>query len=121
MEKSGRASTTPATIAREEHAGGVSVLYVEGRLRWPVSPELRRQVEALLGRGERRILLDLTNLEAIDAAGVGELVELRGLADAANGELWIDNPDRKARTLLDRAGLLELLSLDGPFGFEKCS
>ena len=75
----------------------------------------------LANAGVPTILLDLTTLEAIDAAGVGELLKLRGLADAANGELWIDNPDRKARTLLDLAGLFELLSLDAPFEFERCS
>ena len=121
MENSTRPPAAPATVAREEQAGGVSVVYLVGPLRWPVSPELRRRVEALIARGERTILLDLAGVEAIDAAGVGELVQLHTLVASADGELWIDNPGPKARALLERAGLLELLSLDWPFGFEKCS
>jgi anti-anti-sigma factor len=121
MWQRARASTIPTTVAREESAGGVAVLYLRGRLRWPVSPELRQRVEVLLARGERAILLDLANVTAIDAAGVGELVQLYGLADATDGALWIDNANDTVSTLLERAGLLELLSLDSVFACEKCS
>jgi anti-anti-sigma factor len=93
-----------------EGTGGVSVLQPRGPLRAPVRPELRRQVEELLARGRRSILLDLATLTELDAAGVGELVRLYGMANAAQGELWIENAPRGIRTLLDRAGLLDILS-----------
>ena len=57
-----------------EHGTQVSVLEVEGTLRAPMNRELGHRVEALLCRGERRVVLDLVRLTDIDAAGVGELV-----------------------------------------------
>jgi anti-anti-sigma factor len=121
MGKGERRTTLKATVVREEHAGGVSVLLLAGALRWPVSPDLRQHVEALLGRGERTILVDLSGVTAIDAAGVGELVRLRAMAEIANGELWIENAGATTRTLLERACLFELLCLDAMFQHEQCS
>ena len=109
------------TVVRAESVGGVGLLHVAGRLHWPVGPELRKSVAALLERGERTILVDLRNVTGIDAAGVGELVRLHVVTEAAGGELWIDNADAKARRLFERAGLLALLSLDSLFEYERCS
>jgi anti-anti-sigma factor len=119
--KTADASTEPAPRVREESAGGVSVLHLSGRLRWPVSPELRQRVAALLARDERTILVDLANVTAIDAAGVGELVRVHALAVARDGELWIDNAARQPRRLLALAGLLGRLSVDPLFEHEQCS
>jgi anti-anti-sigma factor len=121
MGKGEQRTTRKATVVREEHAGGVSVLYLAGALRWPVSPELRQHVEALLGRGQRTILVDLAGLTAIDAAGVGELVRVHAMAEIVNGELWIENASATTRTLLERACLFELLGLDAMFQHEQCS
>jgi anti-anti-sigma factor len=121
MNKGEQRSKLTATVAREEHAGGVSVLHLVGALRWSLSPALRQRVEALLGRGERTILVDLTGVTAIDAAGVGELVRVRAMADLVNGELWIENASATTRALLERARLFERLGLDAMFQHEKCS
>jgi anti-anti-sigma factor len=121
MGKSMSGSAIPITIAREERAGGVAILYLEGFLGSPLRPELRRQVESLLRCGERRILLDLAEVTAIDAAGVGLLVQLYCLADAADAELWIENASKRTRTFLELIGLFELLSPDPLFEYEKCS
>jgi anti-anti-sigma regulatory factor len=61
-----------------------SILEVEGTLRTPLSAELRQRVQARLDRGDRRILLDLSGLSDIDAAGVGELVRAFKTMSEAN-------------------------------------
>src|SRR5262245_30053992 len=104
------ASSTHARVAREERVGGVSVLYLEGPLHWPVAPALPERVEALVASGERAIFLDLARVTGVDAAGIGALVELRARAEAAHGELWVQNAGRVACTLLELAGLIDLLS-----------
>jgi anti-anti-sigma factor len=122
MELVTSGSATAMAVGREERAAaGLSVLYLEGDLRAPVSPDLRRGVEALLLRGRRCILLDLANVTDLDAAGLGELVRVHTLAGTARGELWIRNTTQKIRKLLDLAGLFGILSEPSPFAYEKCS
>jgi anti-sigma B factor antagonist len=116
-----RGSATAIAVGREEWAGGLSVLHLEGALRAPVSRDLRRRVEALLAHGRRCILLDLANVTDLDAAGLGELVRVYTLAAAPKGELWIRNSTGRIRKLLDLAGLFEILSVPSPFAYERCS
>jgi anti-anti-sigma factor len=86
------------------------VVHVEGPLRTPVSRVLRHDVSTLLLRGERRIILDLSAVSRIDAAGVGELIRTFNMTTAANGGLRIVNATGRVRELLDRAQLFGLLS-----------
>ena len=87
-----------------------SILEVEGTLRVPVNSELSQRIRALLSCGERRILLDLSRLSDIDAAGVGELVRAFNTTSAAGGVLQIAHASRRVRQLLDIAGVLKLLT-----------
>jgi anti-anti-sigma factor len=86
------------------------VVYVDGPLRAPLTPELRRSVEALLRRGDTLIVVDLARVSRIDAAGIGELVGLYNKAAAANGLLQIAHPTPWVRDVLGLVGLLEILS-----------
>jgi anti-anti-sigma factor len=87
-----------------------SILPVEGSLRAPVSAKLRRRVEALVGRGERQVVLDLADLSDIDAAGVGELMSAFSAMKAAGGELEIAHASRHVRKVLQVTGVLGLLN-----------
>jgi anti-anti-sigma factor len=87
-----------------------SILEVEGTLRAPLSSELSQRVQALLRHGECRILLDLSELSAIDAAGVGELVHAFNTTNAAGGALRIAYAGRRVLHLLDIAGVLRFLT-----------
>jgi anti-sigma B factor antagonist len=113
-------STLRARVGREEWAGSLSVLHVQGALRAPVRADLRRRVRGLLARGRRRILLDLAKVTDLDAAGVGEIVRIYTLANAAQGDLWIENAAGRTRRLLDHAGLFDLLSMR-LLAYERCS
>jgi anti-anti-sigma factor len=106
---------------REHSRPAVSVVRVEGSLVAPVKREVGQPVEALLADGRRSIVVDLAGVTAVDAAGVGELVQAYTLAAAGNAELWIENATGRVRTLLELAGLLEILTADADLTFEKCS
>jgi anti-anti-sigma factor len=88
-----------------------SVLELEGTLRAPLNGELRQEVELLLGRNERRILVNLARLSAIDAAGVGALVDAYVIASGNGGVLRVCDANGRVRQLLDVAGVLDFLSV----------
>ena len=86
------------------------IVRVEGPLRVPVSRALRREVRALLQRGERAIVVDLAKVSRIDAAGVGELIRAFNMTAAVDGALRIANASAWVRQILELIGLFELLS-----------
>jgi anti-anti-sigma factor len=83
-------------------------LYLDGQIH--ASGELRHQVLVRLRRGERVIVLDLSGVSTIDAAGVGQLVRAYNVTNAANAMLRIVNVPRRVREVLERAGLFGLLT-----------
>jgi anti-anti-sigma factor len=91
-------------LSREE-----TVLHIRGALRAPTSNHLLRRVESLLDRGERCIVLSLADVPDLDAAGVGALVGARNLAEAAGGQLRVQDAAGRTRVLLARTGLLGIL------------
>jgi anti-anti-sigma factor len=94
-------------IINQQLLCGASVLYLQGPLRVPVGSELRRNVKALLRRGGRRILLDLSRVPALDAGGLGALIEVYTMTVAAQGVLRIVDTTPRVREILDRSGLLD--------------
>ena len=64
---------------------GVRTVRIEGPLRMPASRSLRHDVHALLRRGERLIVLDLSGVSRIDAGGVGELIRTFNMTAAMSG------------------------------------
>jgi len=105
-----RGPVTGITVGRAHFQDGWWVLSLRGSLTTPVGPELGEQVEALLRRGARRVLLDLARVAGIDAAGMGELTRVYGLAAAVDGVLQVAGARRKVRWLLELAGLYGLLT-----------
>ena len=89
---------------------GTGILSLYGPFRAPVTRELRHRILAQLRRGERVIILDLSRVSSIDAAGVGQLVRAYNVTVASRGTLRIVHPTRWVRELLERAGLFRLLS-----------
>jgi anti-anti-sigma factor len=98
------------TVIQGPCSGRDCVLYLRGALQTPVNGELEQHVRALLGRGARVIILDLTLMSRIDAAGVGDLVRAYNMVIATNGVLWVVHPTGWVRQILDRVGLLDILS-----------
>ena len=104
-----RSDNTLMTIHHSQCAN-VSIVRLDGALRAPVSNEFSRRVKTLLDRGERRIVVDLSRVVAVDAAGVGELVRAFNATCAAGGVLRITRANRQVRRILRVAGVLPLLS-----------
>jgi anti-anti-sigma factor len=105
----GRARGT-AISGPEPCSEHVSVVSIEGRLRVPVDRQLRHRIQALLRRGERCLVLDLAGVSRIDAAGIGELVRVYNMTTAAHGILRIVHPTDWVQLILERVGLLKILT-----------
>jgi anti-anti-sigma factor len=103
-------SSGSLTVIRGPCTRGPCVLYLEGVLRAPLDGMVRRHVRALLDRGERIVVLDLTGVCRIDAEGIGELVETYNLTLEADGVLQIVHATRWVRQMLGLVGLFAILS-----------
>ena len=98
-----------------DNVGGrdTGIISLYGPFHAPVTHELRHRILTQLRRGERVIILDLSRVSSIDAAGVGQLVRAYNVTVASRGTLRIVHTTRWVRELLERAGLFRLLSLHG--------
>ena len=88
------------------------IVRVDGALRTPLNRMLRHRVRALLRRGERRIVLDLSAVSRIDAAGVGELIRAFNMTAAVSGTLRVVNATAWVRQMLERARLFDVLTAE---------
>jgi anti-sigma B factor antagonist len=99
-----------AVLDRPASAATVRVI---GQLRAPGTGALGRVVASLLQDGERHILLDLAALTDLDAAGIGELVEVSKMTTSAGGTLQVSHARPSVRRLLGGVGLLAILEGSG--------
>ena len=91
-------------------------LYCAGRIVLGVESETLRCMAA--SRPERNLVVDLQQVQAIDAAGLGLLVELHCQALKNSGDLTIANPSPCVRRLMALTNLESVLQLDEGREFE---
>ena len=84
------------------------------RLARPYRPtltaELRHRVHAQLRGGEREILVDVSRLSNIDAAGIGQLVRVYNVTKAVKAEFRLANATARVREVLQRVGLFDAMN-----------
>ena len=118
-------ATTKAIVdeihATSERDAQSATLRVDGTLQTPVDDLLRSRVESLLHGGVRRVLLDLSGVSSIDAAGVGELMQIFTIVAAAGGVLQIERMSPHVRRVLDVTGVLDLVDVEYPGARSTCS
>ncbi len=68
-------------------ASRVTVVVPDGDLHADSGAELRRTLKDLLGKGEARLIVDMSRVTHIDSAAWGELAMAAKRARAARGEL----------------------------------
>lgn len=95
--------------------GGVTVVSPVGRLNQTSAPALREQLHALLRDGHIRLVVDMTNVDAIDSVGLGALVSALKAARHAGGDVRIAAPQFRVSTVLELAQLDRvLMSFESP-------
>ena len=99
----------------ENRHGQYLLLAVSGQLNIATSAELDRCGKDLFERGERRIALDLSQLQYLSSAGIRSILMLERKLREAQGSLIVCAPSQPARMVLTLAGLLDKLSVvDSP-------
>src|SRR6202007_1402324 len=80
---------------------GVTILDLSGRITLGEgSVVLRDTIREVLGRGEKKILLNLGDVTYIDSSGIGELVSAFTAVRKEGGELKLLNLTKKVHDLL---------------------
>ncbi len=91
---------------------GVSIVALEGKLVSDVGDvQLRAAVDQLLGQRTRSILLDLTKVDSIDSAGVGELVASLRTCQRFQADLKVLRPGDRALHVLHLSQILPLFEV----------
>jgi anti-sigma B factor antagonist len=83
------------------HVDGVTIVDLSGRITLGEgSVVLRDNVRDLLGKGHRKILLNLGDVTYIDSSGIGELVSAFTSVRREGGDLKLLNLTKKVHDLL---------------------
>ena len=90
----------------------ISIIRVkEARLMYPILPEFSTSVAALIGGGERKLLLDLSLVTYVDSATIGCLMDLYRQAVAAGGVLKLAGVQKRVETMLTMTGAQNFLEI----------
>ena len=90
------------------------VVRCSGRLTAGVTAILREQVKDLILRA-KLVVLDLTDLQHVDSAGLGTIVALYVSARRANCDLRLINFNKRVRELLGMTNLLSIFEACGQY------
>jgi anti-sigma B factor antagonist len=100
----GRTSVRMRSSARQ--ADGVTVLDLSGRITvGEGNLMLREIVHELIGKGNKKVLLNLGEVEYVDSAGIGELVRTFTTLRNQGGQLKLVNVHKKVQDLLEATNL----------------
>jgi anti-anti-sigma factor len=87
----------------------VKVVQIEGELDTGSSPNAQNQLDQLRGRGVKKILLDLTNLDFISSAGLRVLLATAQELKEDGGDLRVCSLNREVKEVFDISGFSTLL------------
>jgi anti-sigma B factor antagonist len=96
----------------ERRVGAVTILDLDGELRTGASCNpLHDAIGRLLGEGRNQILLNLVGLSAIDAGGLGELLQSTVDLNKDGGQLKLLHPSRALREMMSVTKLLNVFDI----------
>jgi anti-sigma B factor antagonist len=85
----------------EANQTGTAVIRLDGRLDLVSAGEAKqRMVEAVTG-GQRRLVVDMANVDFVDSSGLGAIVGVLKAARQAGGDLRIARPTSQFRSILE--------------------
>jgi anti-sigma B factor antagonist len=95
-----------------DRSQGVAVVRIrEARLMYPLLSEFSNTVTALIGAGERKLLLDMSNVTYVDSATIGCLMDLYRQTTAAGGTLKLVGVQKRVETMLSMTGAQNFLEI----------
>ena len=98
---------------REDRSGDVTILEIKGRIDSTTAPVLGERLTASLATPQRRLVLDLRQLEYISSAGFRVLLLAARRAEEAGARFVLCSVTGKVRQLFDLGGFLDLFLISG--------
>ena len=99
--------------ASSRRVDGITILDLSGRITLGEgSGLLREQIRDLVGKGEKKILLNLGDVAYIDSSGIGALVNAFTTVREQGGELKLLNLPRKVNDLLQIAKFFKIFDVN---------
>ena len=90
-----------SAIVKTRQIGGVAVVDVSGRITLGEgSSSVRDSLRELIGKGEKKILLNLSDVSYIDSSGIGELVSAYTTISNQGGTLKLVGLTKRVKDLL---------------------
>ena len=94
------------------HVGSVVVLRLnEPRLTYPMLSDFASTATNLIGGGEKRLVVDISNIGYVDSAAIGCLMDLYRQATAAGGTLKLAGVQKRVETMLTMTGAHNFLEV----------
>ena len=102
----------PAMNIETRKQGDVVIVDFEGRLAVGVGDDLLpRLIEQLLSEGNRKILLNLSDMDYIDSNGLGELVQRLKVSGRQGASLRLLKPQDRVKKTLKLTNLLPMFKV----------
>ncbi len=99
--------------------GGVAVIDIEGKiLLGEGDVEVKKAVDELLSKDQKRVLLNLAKVPYIDSAGLGEIIRCFTAARKAGGNLKLVAPNQR---LIDLLTITKLVNVFDWYGDEAAA
>ena len=98
-------------LTTDRHQGVTVVRIGEPRLMYPLLSEFSNTVTSLIGGGERRLLLDLSQVTYVDSATIGCFMDLYRQASAAGAALKLSGVQKRVETMLTMTGAQNFLEI----------
>jgi anti-sigma B factor antagonist len=95
-----------------EFTKGLAIVRVsETRLMYPMLADFSTAVSSLIAKGEKKLLIDLTNVTYVDSATIGCFMDLYRQASAAGATLKLGGVQKRVETMLTMTGAQNFLEL----------
>jgi anti-anti-sigma factor len=93
------------------HCGEITVVYCEGRLVFRDEALALSELVMHLLQQNQNVVLDITKLDAIDSAGLGELVSLHMMAKAKGSAIHLCGVNSRMHELLELTNVSSLFEI----------
>lgn len=101
---------SPFGVAAAEDDDGCLRVRLTGELDIATAARLRDEIRRLIDREPDRLIVDLSGLDFIDAAGVGTLIGLWRHARRCGCRMWVTSPGPAVEKVLQVTGTYKLLT-----------
>lgn len=91
--------------------GQVEVVHLTNRLDATNAPEVRQEIDSLLGQGRNRLALNLDRVSFVDSSGLSVFVHAVKTARAAGGNVNLIHPSPAVRSVLELTRLSRILEI----------